>query len=97
MMVRYKHDGNVYAMKMLRKENIIKRNQVEHTKTERNVLESISHPFIVQLYFAFQTPKKLYFVMEWVTAIRLIEDTEICIEVAFRCFLPRWGRENVFY
>lgn len=40
MMVRYKHDGNVYAMKMLRKESIIKRNQVEHTKTERNVLVS---------------------------------------------------------
>ncbi|XP_055388711.1 serine/threonine-protein kinase Sgk2-like [Condylostylus longicornis] len=65
MMVRYKQDGGVYAMKMLRKENIIKRNQVEHTKTERNVLESINHPFIVQLYFAFQTPKKLYFVMEY--------------------------------
>lgn len=65
MMVRHKADGNIYAMKMLRKENVIKRNQVEHTKTERHVLESISHPFIVQLYFAFQTPKKLYFVMEY--------------------------------
>lgn len=65
MMVRYKHDNYIYAMKMLRKENIIKRNQVEHTRTERSVLETMSHPFIVQLYFAFQTPKKLYFVMEY--------------------------------
>ena len=31
----------VYAMKMLRKEHVVKRNQVEHTKTERNVLETV--------------------------------------------------------
>lgn len=55
----------IYAMKMLRKENVIKRNQVEHTKTERNVLEAVSHPFIVSLHYAFQTPKKLYFVLEF--------------------------------
>eukprot|EP00438_Fugacium_kawagutii_P010748 Skav218264 [mRNA] locus=scaffold2035:196687:217330:- [translate_table: standard] len=41
-----------------RVENVIKRNQVEHTKTERNVLEAVSHPFIVTLHYAFQTPKK---------------------------------------
>ena len=33
-------------------------NQVEHTKTERNVLEHVNHPFIVSLHYAFQTPKK---------------------------------------
>lgn len=67
MLVRHNVEGdmNVYAMKMLRKENVIKRNQVEHTKTERNVLEAVSHPFIVTLHFAFQTPKKLYFVLEY--------------------------------
>eukprot|EP00435_Cladocopium_sp_Y103_P071970 s218_g38.t3 len=67
MLVRHKTEGEdqVYAMKMLRKENVIKRNQVEHTKTERNVLEAVSHPFIVTLHYAFQTPKKLYFVLEY--------------------------------
>lgn len=67
MLVRHKNegDGAYYAMKMLRKENVIKRNQVEHTKTERHVLEAVSHPFIVNLYYAFQTPKKLYFVLEY--------------------------------
>ena len=38
MLVRFKGDGGIYAMKMLRKDNIVKRNQVEHTRTERNVL-----------------------------------------------------------
>lgn len=58
-------DGKVYAMKMLRKEHVVKRNQVEHTKTERSVLEAVNHPFIVNLHFAFQTPKKLYVVLEY--------------------------------
>merc|ERR1719498_735674 len=65
MLVRKKQDSSVYAMKMLRKEHVVKRNQVEHTKTERNVLETVSHPFIVTLHYAFQTPKKLYFVLEY--------------------------------
>mmetsp|Transcript_120433 Transcript_120433/g.209020 ORF Transcript_120433/g.209020 Transcript_120433/m.209020 type:complete len:380 (+) Transcript_120433:164-1303(+) len=65
MLVKHKDEGSVFAMKMLRKENVIKRNQVEHTKTERNVLEAVSHPFIVTLHYAFQTPKKLYFVLEY--------------------------------
>jgi serine/threonine protein kinase len=33
--------------------------QTDHTKSERHTLEEISHPFIVNLRFAFQTPKKL--------------------------------------
>jgi len=66
MLVRDKRDeSKVYAMKMLRKENVVKRNQVEHTKTERNVLQMVTHPFIVNLIYAFQTPKKLYFVLEY--------------------------------
>ncbi len=46
--------GKTYAMKVLNKDNIIKRNQVEHAKTERNVLGYIRHPFIVGLSMAFQ-------------------------------------------
>lgn len=66
MLVSHKHSpGQVYAMKMLRKENVLKRNQVEHTQSERNVLETATHPFIVNLCYAFQTPTKLYFVLEF--------------------------------
>lgn len=65
MMVRKKDNRRIYAMKVLRKANIIKRNQVAHTKTERNVLGRIDHPFIVGLNFAFQTKDKLYFVLDY--------------------------------
>jgi serine/threonine protein kinase len=52
-------------MKILRKENIIKRKQVEHTNTERRVLGYTKHPFIVGLHYAFQTKENLYFVLDY--------------------------------
>lgn len=65
-LVTKKDNGQVYAMKALRKEMIEKRNQVIHTKTEREILGSIDCPFIVQLRFAFQTPDKLYMIMDFI-------------------------------
>ena len=64
-LVRRKVDQKLYAMKVLSKPNIIKRKQVEHTKTERRVLGTINHPFIVRLHYAFQTEEKLYFVLDY--------------------------------
>jgi hypothetical protein len=55
-------DGVIYAMKSLRKEVLLRRNQIEHTKTERAILEGVNHPFIVGLRYAFQTQEKLYLV-----------------------------------
>jgi serine/threonine protein kinase len=55
----------MFALKVLRKDNIIKRNQVEHTKTERSVLGYVSHPFIVGMNMAFQSKTKLYFVLDY--------------------------------
>jgi len=57
--------GDMFALKVLRKDNIIKRNQVEHTKTERSVLGYVKHPFIVSLNMAFQSKDKLYFVLDY--------------------------------
>ena len=57
-------DKEVFAMKVLRKENVMNINQVEHSKTERNVLEVVSRLFIVQGHYALQTPSKLHFVHE---------------------------------
>lgn len=64
-LVRKRTGNKLYAMKVLKKSNIVKRKQVEHTKTERRVLGSINHPFIVRLYYAFQTDDKLYFVLDY--------------------------------
>jgi len=55
----------MYALKVLKKDNIIKRNQVEHTKTERSVLGYVRHPFIVGMNMAFQSKDKLFFVLDY--------------------------------
>jgi serine/threonine protein kinase len=52
-------------MKILKKDAIARRNQKIHTKAERTILENMTCPFIVQLHYAFQTPDKLYLVMDF--------------------------------
>lgn len=64
-LVKEKQTNEMYALKVLKKDNIIKRNQVEHTRTERNVLGYVNHPFIVGLKMAFQSKEKLYFVLDY--------------------------------
>ena len=60
-----KDDKKFYAIKVLRKTSIIELNQLEHTKAEKMILQHVNHQFLVGLYYAFQTPEKLYFVMEF--------------------------------
>lgn len=54
-----------YAMKVLNKNKILSQNIVRYVITERNVLSSINHPFIVRLYYAFQTDDFLYLILEY--------------------------------
>jgi len=65
MQVRKKSDGKIYAMKILKKQAIIARNQVEHTKAERKILQALQHPFLMTLRYAFQSKEKLYFVLDY--------------------------------
>ena len=52
-------------MKVLKKASIVqKQKTLEHTKTERQVLESIRQsPFLVTLHYAFQTATKLHLIL----------------------------------
>jgi serine/threonine protein kinase len=64
-LVRHKARKTLHALKVLKKDFIIRKNQVEHTKTERSVLGYINHPYIVGLTMAFQTSDKLFFVLDY--------------------------------
>eukprot|EP01121_Diplochlamys_sp_Union-15-3_P015905 TRINITY_DN5322_c0_g1_i6.p1 TRINITY_DN5322_c0_g1~~TRINITY_DN5322_c0_g1_i6.p1 ORF type:complete len:286 (-),score=64.12 TRINITY_DN5322_c0_g1_i6:309-1136(-) len=66
MQVRKKDTKEVYAMKVMRKEAIIQKNQIAHTKDEKAILQQIEHPFIVKLHYAFQTKDKLYMILDYV-------------------------------
>jgi len=58
--------GAIYAMKVLSKKHIVANNEVEHTRSERNILQRLQHPFLVNLLYSFQTEDKLYFILEFV-------------------------------
>jgi serum/glucocorticoid-regulated kinase 2 len=60
-----KERGALFAMKILRKTHLVKRRQIERTRTERKVLSVVNHPFIMKLHYAFQSPDKLYLVLDY--------------------------------
>ena len=53
MQVRHRITGMMYAMKVLRKDKIKMDNKVEQIMTERRILESINHPFLIKMHSAF--------------------------------------------
>lgn len=62
-----KIDANLlYAMKTLRKDDVLKRNQVAHVKAERDILAEADCEWVVKLYYSFQDEKHLYFVMDYI-------------------------------
>ena len=56
----------VYAMKELRKDQIIEEKMIKYLETEREVLNMTNHPFLLGLNYVFQTNTKIYFVMRFV-------------------------------
>lgn len=65
MLVQKKDNQKLYAMKSLRKDALLEREQVEHTRTEKAILQHVNHPYLVKLEYAFANPSKIYFVMEY--------------------------------
>merc|ERR1719253_1590826 len=65
-LVQHNSDNKYYALKILKKSEVIYLKQVEHVKTEKKLLETISHPFIVNLMGAFQDDLNLYLLLEYV-------------------------------
>ena len=54
----------LYAMKVLKKATLKVRDRIR-TKTERNILTEVEHPFIVKLHYAFQTEGKVYLILDF--------------------------------
>ncbi|KAF2133237.1 kinase-like protein [Dothidotthia symphoricarpi CBS 119687] len=67
LLVRQRATGRLFAQKQFKKASItVHKKLIEQTKTERTILESVNrHPFIVNLYYAFQDHEKLYLILEY--------------------------------
>ena len=60
------HNQRFYAVKVLKKAQVVKMKQVEHTNDERRMLQKVKHAFLVTLWGTFQDSKNLYMVMDFV-------------------------------
>lgn len=64
--VTHKATGSFWAIKMLKKAEVIRLQQVEHMISEKNILTHLDHPFIVRLSGTFQDAKYLYMCLEYI-------------------------------
>ncbi|CAL5870959.1 uncharacterized protein PFLUO_LOCUS5201 [Penicillium psychrofluorescens] len=64
-LVREKKSSRLYAMKVLSKKEMIKRNKIKRALAEQEILATSNHPFIVTLYHSFQSEDYLYLCMEY--------------------------------
>lgn len=55
ILVRKKDTGRLYAMKIMKKNKIIREKKLKPILSERKVLERMKHPFIIKLHWAFQS------------------------------------------
>ncbi|ODO10300.1 hypothetical protein I350_02529, partial [Cryptococcus amylolentus CBS 6273] len=55
-----------FAMKVLRKSEIVRLKQVEHINSERNILERVRHPFIVELHATYQDQLNVYMLLSYI-------------------------------
>jgi len=64
-LVQKKDTGHVYAMKILRKKDMLEKDQIAHVRAERDVLVESDNPWVVKMFYSFQDIQNLYLVMEF--------------------------------
>lgn len=87
-LVQSKHNQRFYAVKVLKKQQVVKMKQVEHTNDERKMLQEVKHPFLITLWGTFQDSKNLYMVMDFVEGgelFSLLRKSQVCATVIVSC------------
>uniref|UniRef100_A0A3P9AI13 Protein kinase C n=1 Tax=Esox lucius TaxID=8010 RepID=A0A3P9AI13_ESOLU len=68
LLAEFKMSGKLYAIKALKKGDVVTRDEVDSLMCERRIFETINssrHPFLVNLHGCFQTEDHVCFVMEY--------------------------------
>eukprot|EP00164_Ancoracysta_twista_P002559 GFYU01003407.1.p1 GENE.GFYU01003407.1~~GFYU01003407.1.p1 ORF type:complete len:700 (-),score=265.72 GFYU01003407.1:140-2239(-) len=63
---KHRPSGKYYALKMLKKYDIVKMKQLDHLRNEVQILNMVKHPFMVNMYGTFQDTNFLYLLLEYV-------------------------------
>ncbi|KAK9332771.1 kinase-like domain-containing protein [Lipomyces doorenjongii] len=65
-LVRSKYNRLYYAIKVLKKAQVVHMKQVEHTNDERRMLKLVDHPFLIRIWGTFQDSHSLFMVMDYI-------------------------------
>lgn len=82
-LVRHRASGAYYAMKKLRKKNMVDKGTERHAWSEHHLLVAANHPFVCNLCFAFQSNDHLFLVMEYLAGsdlLNLLQERETLTE-----------------
>jgi protein kinase A len=59
------HGNQTLALKIMEKQTIVKLKQVEHTLSEKRILQAIKFPFLVNLVYSFKDNSHLYIALDF--------------------------------
>lgn len=69
LLAKSKNTNSLCAIKVLKKDHIIKNHDIESARAEKKVFllaTKAKHPFLTNLYCSFQTENRIYFAMEFI-------------------------------
>uniref|UniRef100_A0A1I8GGL6 non-specific serine/threonine protein kinase n=1 Tax=Macrostomum lignano TaxID=282301 RepID=A0A1I8GGL6_9PLAT len=64
-LVQKRDTGHIYAMKILKKVDMLQKDQIAHARAERDILVKADNEWVVKMYYSFQDGSNLYLVMEF--------------------------------
>ena len=64
-LVQKNDTGHIYTMKILRRADMLKKEQVAHIRTERDILVEADCAWVVEMFYSFQEKRNLYLIMEF--------------------------------
>ncbi|CDW90868.1 camp-dependent protein kinase catalytic subunit prkx [Stylonychia lemnae] len=71
-LVKKLDNKKLYALKIMRKDEIMRSKQIEHIKREKDILMQVISPFIVRMHASFQDDINLYIIMEYLQGGELL-------------------------
>jgi serine/threonine protein kinase len=63
--VQHKDSKLVLAAKAMKKQFLIQNQQIKYAVSESKIMQTLDHPYLLKLIYAFQTPMHLYMVTEY--------------------------------
>ncbi|PAA55257.1 hypothetical protein BOX15_Mlig011735g1 [Macrostomum lignano] len=64
-LVQKRDTGHIYAMKILKKVDMLQKDQIAHARAERDILVKADNEWVVKMFYSFQDGTNLYLVMEF--------------------------------